>query len=129
MQVRLVHRGFLITDPRGCPATCPLGPTDGHALGPSIQAPRKGGLAGIGPTHRTPTTAPVRDVAYITQAIPCPSYRSHRARSNDTRTPGLQQASTQRPFHRLLLVEMLERRRQGLCFSCDEPYVRDHHCQ
>jgi hypothetical protein len=24
---------------------------------------------------------------------------------------------------------MLERRRQGLCFNCDEPYVRDHQCQ
>jgi len=24
---------------------------------------------------------------------------------------------------------MLEHRRQGLCFNCDEPYVRDHQCQ
>jgi len=35
----------------------------------------------------------------------------------------------QQPFHRLKLTEMLERRRQGLCFNCDEPYVRGHHCQ
>jgi hypothetical protein len=24
---------------------------------------------------------------------------------------------------------MLERRRQGLCYNCDEPYVRGHKCQ
>lgn len=33
-----------------------------------------------------------------------------------------------RPFHRLLPVEVAERRRQGLCFNCDEPYVRGHVC-
>jgi hypothetical protein len=26
-------------------------------------------------------------------------------------------------------VEQQERRRQGLCFNCDEPYVRGHVCQ
>lgn len=24
---------------------------------------------------------------------------------------------------------MLERRRQGLCYNCDEPYVRGHQCK
>jgi len=24
---------------------------------------------------------------------------------------------------------MVERRRQGLCYNCDEPYVRGHQCQ
>ena len=26
-------------------------------------------------------------------------------------------------------VEQHERRRQGLCFNCDEPYVRGHQCK
>jgi hypothetical protein len=47
-------------------------------------------------------------------------------------------ASTQTPvptpapapsFRRLTPAEMLERRRQGLCYNCDEPYVRGHKCQ
>ncbi|XP_066347739.1 uncharacterized protein [Miscanthus floridulus] len=33
-----------------------------------------------------------------------------------------------RQFHRLTPAEQLERRRQGLCFNCDEPYVRGHVC-
>ena len=34
-----------------------------------------------------------------------------------------------RPFRRLTPAEQLERRRQGLCFNCDEPYVPGHVCQ
>jgi hypothetical protein len=34
-----------------------------------------------------------------------------------------------RPFRRLTPAEQLERRRQGLCFNCDEPYVSGHVCQ
>ena len=33
-----------------------------------------------------------------------------------------------RQFRRLTPDEQLERRRQGLCFNCDEPYVRGHVC-
>jgi hypothetical protein len=33
-----------------------------------------------------------------------------------------------RPFRRLTSAEQLERRRQGLCFNCDEPYVPGHVC-
>jgi hypothetical protein len=32
-------------------------------------------------------------------------------------------------FRRLSPAEQQERRRQGLCFNCDEPYVRGHVCQ
>ena len=32
------------------------------------------------------------------------------------------------PFRRLTPSEMVERRRQGLCYNCDEPYVRGHKC-
>lgn len=31
-----------------------------------------------------------------------------------------------RPFRRLSPAEQLERRRQGLCYNWDEPYVRGH---
>jgi hypothetical protein len=34
-----------------------------------------------------------------------------------------------RPFRRLMPAEMQERRRQGLCYNCDEPYVPGHVCQ
>ncbi|XP_044451014.1 uncharacterized protein [Triticum aestivum] len=33
-----------------------------------------------------------------------------------------------RPFRRLTSAELLERRRQGLCFDCDEPYTPGHAC-
>ena len=33
-----------------------------------------------------------------------------------------------RPLRRLTPAEQVERRRQGLCFNCDEPYVRGHVC-
>lgn len=37
-------------------------------------------------------------------------------------------AAAARPFRRLTPAEQLERRRQGLCFNCDEPYVPGHVC-
>jgi hypothetical protein len=33
-----------------------------------------------------------------------------------------------RPFHRLTTTEQLERHRKGLCFNCDELYVKGHVC-
>ena len=38
------------------------------------------------------------------------------------------QASAARPFRRLTSAELLERRRQGLCFNCDETYMPGHVC-
>jgi hypothetical protein len=38
-------------------------------------------------------------------------------------------AAPARPFRRLSPAEQLKRRRQGLCYNCDEPYVRGHVCQ
>ena len=37
-------------------------------------------------------------------------------------------ATPARTFRRLTPAEMLERRRQGLCYNCDEQYVRGHIC-
>ena len=37
-------------------------------------------------------------------------------------------ATAGRPFRRLTPAEILERRRQGLCFNCDEPYKPGHAC-
>ena len=37
-------------------------------------------------------------------------------------------ATAGRPFRRLTSAELLERRRQGLCFNCDEPYTPGHVC-
>ena len=38
-------------------------------------------------------------------------------------------AAPVRPFRRLSPTKQLEHRRQGLCYNCDEPYVRGHVCQ
>lgn len=32
-------------------------------------------------------------------------------------------------FRRLTPTEQLERRRQGLCYNCDEPFIRGHQCK
>jgi len=34
-----------------------------------------------------------------------------------------------RPLRRFSPTEMNERRKQGLCYNCDEPYVQGHKCQ
>src|SRR3954469_25103680 len=48
-------------------------------------------------------------------------------RSTPTAAPTGPPAST-RPFKRLTSAEQLERRRQGLCFNCDEKYAPGHTC-
>jgi hypothetical protein len=47
-----------------------------------------------------------------------------------TPVPGstTQSPTPPRPFRRLSPAEMTERRRQGLCYNCDEQYVRGHKC-
>jgi len=40
-----------------------------------------------------------------------------------------QRTTSGRTFRRLTPVEMQERRRQGLCYNCDEPYVPGHVCE
>jgi hypothetical protein len=34
-----------------------------------------------------------------------------------------------RQFRRLTPAEQVERRCQGLCYNCDEPFVRGHQCK
>jgi hypothetical protein len=46
--------------------------------------------------------------------------------------PGTQQPAAQQPirqFRRLTPAEQLEQCRQGLCYNCDEPFVRCHQCK
>ena len=43
-------------------------------------------------------------------------------------TPATVALAATRTFRRLTPAEQLERRRQGLCFNCDEPYVPGHVC-
>jgi hypothetical protein len=42
--------------------------------------------------------------------------------------PAAPSTGQQRPFKKLTSAEMTERRRQGLCYNCDEQYVRGHRC-
>ncbi|KAK1680969.1 hypothetical protein QYE76_041817 [Lolium multiflorum] len=44
------------------------------------------------------------------------------------RRPLRPRALLRRPFKRLTAAEQLERRRQGLCFNCDEKYAPGHTC-
>jgi hypothetical protein len=50
-----------------------------------------------------------------------------RSNTNVTQLTG-QDVTPPRTFRKLTPAEMAERRRQGLCFNCDEKYVRGHHC-
>jgi hypothetical protein len=42
--------------------------------------------------------------------------------------PTIGNAAPQRPFKKLTPGEMAERRKLGLCYNCDEQYVRGHRC-
>jgi hypothetical protein len=57
-----------------------------------------------------------------------PPVLTHMTDNAAKNTP--QQPPTQSPvlFKRLTPAEMAERRKQGLCYNCDEPYVRGHRC-
>jgi hypothetical protein len=62
----------------------------------------------------------------------CPPTRLAPATATPTR-PALPAAAAVAPapthtFRRLTSAEQLERRRKGLCFNCDEPYVPGHTC-
>jgi hypothetical protein len=43
--------------------------------------------------------------------------------------PGAAALPASRPLRRLTPAEQQERRRQGLCYNCDEPFVRGHQCK
>lgn len=77
--------------------------------------------------------------AASTLALPAPPSRAPRwANSGQAALPpatGHQVASSSssssappRPFKRLMPDEMAERHKLGLCYSCDEQYVKGHKC-
>ncbi|XP_066389781.1 uncharacterized protein [Miscanthus floridulus] len=71
-----------------------------------------------------PLALPAQQRRRLTGAPPIPpalSAATSAAASSSTTTP-------QRAFKRLSPDEMAERRKQGLCYNCDEPYVRGHKC-
>ena len=68
-------------------------------------------------------------------ALPAPPRRrstkvpnTFPASASSSSTPPAPAAAVQRPFKRLSPEEMADRRKQGLCYNCDEPYVRGHKC-
>ena len=83
---------------------------------PAPPAPQRGNRPqrqGLPPLPRAPGAAPVPG-----GVLPPPAVG-----------PAAANAPAAHPFRRLTPAEMAERRRQGLCFNCDEPYVRGHVCQ
>jgi len=71
-------------------------------------------------------------------ALPAPPQRPVRRTPEQQHAPAALQAPAPpsagtavvpaRPFKRLSPEEMALRRKQGLCYNCDEPYVRGHKC-
>lgn len=55
-------------------------------------------------------------------ALPAPTPPTGAATSSGSNAPAA------RPFKRLSPEDMALRRKQGLCYNCDEPYVRGHKC-
>jgi hypothetical protein len=42
--------------------------------------------------------------------------------------PSSSRPASSKPFKKLSIAEMMERRTLGLCYNCDEQYVRGHKC-
>uniref|UniRef100_A0A0A8Y8S2 Uncharacterized protein n=1 Tax=Arundo donax TaxID=35708 RepID=A0A0A8Y8S2_ARUDO len=55
------------------------------------------------------------------RASPAPPVGAQGAKAAPASTPA-------REVHQLTPSEMAERHRQGLCFNCDEKFLRGHHC-
>jgi hypothetical protein len=69
-----------------------------------------------------PTTAATKPHRIPTK--PLPSTTAHQS----TPASSGPAANPSRPFKGLTPTEMAERRKLGLCYNCDEPYVRGHKC-
>jgi hypothetical protein len=67
------------------------------------------------PPQRTPRRAPRQQPALLAPTAPAPALAGTAA-------------ARARPFKRLSPEEMALRRKQGLCYNCDEPYARGHKC-
>ncbi|KAM3333061.1 hypothetical protein ACQJBY_028274 [Aegilops geniculata] len=107
---RALRRGTSGSHPHGRRASGTPGPPDGHVLRPHLRVSYSGRAAG-GPGSRRPTgrqTAPCAGLA-------TPSRFGDYDHGRDA-------------FRRLSQAEQLERRRQGLCYNCDEPYAQGHVC-
>ena len=82
----------------------------------------------------TATASPQR-AGHLPQRLPLPPPAAPRAAPPAPALPPpaapapALPAPPPKPFRRLTPAEMVERRRQGLCYNCDEPYVRGHQCQ
>ena len=70
------------------------------------------------------TTPPPRAARPPQRPAPLPAHPPGGAPAAPNQAP-----AANRSFRRLTPAEQLERRRQGLCFNCDEPYVPGHVCQ
>jgi hypothetical protein len=70
--------------------------------------------------------APPQPARCHASALPAPTATATAA---GTASLAASSSSTpSRPFKCLTPDEMAERRKQGLCYNCDEPYVRGHKC-
>lgn len=72
------------------------------------------------PTQLALPAPPRRRPAGSTPALTGPAGPTSSSGSSSTQAP--------RAFKRLTPEEMAKRRKQGLCYNCDEPYVRGHKC-
>jgi hypothetical protein len=72
---------------------------------------------------------PVRGGRSLSRPPPSGPPRQPHGLPSSGSTPSTGSSTPTQQFRRLTPAEQMERRRQGLCYNCDEPYVRGHVCQ
>jgi hypothetical protein len=96
------------------------GPTDlPRAMGLARAYERRNGVVLAAPAARPPRPSTRPQPLALPAATSPPPSQLTLAKNTPTPT---------RPFRRLSPTEMVERRRLGLCYNCDEQYVRGHKC-
>jgi len=95
--------------------------------------------------HRAMRLARAYERRNAPPALPAPPYRGPRrgnqgylalpalgtagpSTASSSSSTASSSSSPGRPFERLTPAEMSERRKMGLCYNCDEPYVQGHKC-
>jgi hypothetical protein len=130
-QARLAHAGYLTPEQQA--RLFSGGLPDSIRIDMELQAPQDLQRAvALARAYERRATAFVHNTTpRPSRPQPCPLPLP--APTSTTVTTVVPQASTTpagplRTFRRLLPTEMTERQRQGLCYNCDEQYVRGHKC-
>jgi hypothetical protein len=130
-QTRLAHAGYMTPEQRTHLFTGGL--PDHIRIDVELQAPqelqRAMALARAYERRATTTTPAGHHRTPRPQPRPLPLPAPPTSAPPVLPTPATTTSSVPpRAFRRLTPTEMAERRRQGLCYNCDDPFVRGHKC-